>query len=153
MIESTSQGEGQREREKQTPHWAGSLMQGLITGPWDHDLSQRQTLNWLSHPGAPGNPFKPRLLSNTFCPRCGAGMFTTGWDWDLLLWNTCSACLLEGLGGGEYDYGAPTSSQASKEILAAIPGQNQSESHWHGFAPIHCFSSIAFHENSQLWAC
>ena len=21
-------------------------------GPWDHDLSQRQTLNWLSHPGS-----------------------------------------------------------------------------------------------------
>ena len=23
----------------------GSLMQDLIPGPWDHDLSQRQTLN------------------------------------------------------------------------------------------------------------
>ena len=22
-------------------------------GPWDHDLSRSQTLNWLSHPGAP----------------------------------------------------------------------------------------------------
>ena len=27
---------------------------GLIPAPWDHDLSRRQTLNWLSHPGAPG---------------------------------------------------------------------------------------------------
>ena len=36
-----------RKREKQTPHWAQSLMRGSIRG-W------RQTLNWLSHPGAPG---------------------------------------------------------------------------------------------------
>ena len=42
----------EREREKQTPRWAGSPMQGLIPGPWDHDLSQRQMLNRLSHPGA-----------------------------------------------------------------------------------------------------
>ena len=28
-------------------------MQGWIPGPQDHDLGQRQTLNWLSHPGAP----------------------------------------------------------------------------------------------------
>ena len=28
-------------------------MWGLIPGPWDHDLSQRQRLNQLSHPGAP----------------------------------------------------------------------------------------------------
>ena len=46
--------ERQREqREKQTPHWAGSLTQDLIPGIWDPGLSQRQTLSWLSHPGAP----------------------------------------------------------------------------------------------------
>ena len=45
------QGEGQR--EKQTPRWGGSPMRSLIPGPWDHDLSGRQMLNWLSHPGAP----------------------------------------------------------------------------------------------------
>ena len=28
---------------------------GWITGPEDHDLSQRQMLNCLSHPGAPKN--------------------------------------------------------------------------------------------------
>ena len=36
-------GEGQKEREKQTPQWAGSLMWcrwGLIPGPRDHDLSE-----------------------------------------------------------------------------------------------------------------
>ena len=27
--------------------------QALIPGPLDHDLSQRQTLNQLSHPGIP----------------------------------------------------------------------------------------------------
>ena len=32
----------QREREKQTPHWAGGLMWWL--GPWDHDLNWRQTV-------------------------------------------------------------------------------------------------------------
>lgn len=39
----------QREREKQTPHWQRSLMQALIQRPWDHDPSQRQMLNQLSH--------------------------------------------------------------------------------------------------------
>ena len=39
--------------EKETPHWAESLMWGSIPGPWDHDLSQKQTLNPLIHPGAP----------------------------------------------------------------------------------------------------
>ena len=48
-----SWGEGQRERDKQTPHWAGSLKQDSVPGPGDHDLSQRQTLNQLSHPGTP----------------------------------------------------------------------------------------------------
>ena len=30
---------------------AGSLAWGLIPGPWVHNLSQRQTLNPLSHSG------------------------------------------------------------------------------------------------------
>ena len=30
---------------------------GSISGPLDHDLSQSQTLNRLSHPGAPMNTF------------------------------------------------------------------------------------------------
>ena len=48
--ESTS---GERESEKQTPCWAGSLMWDLNPGLWDYDLNQRQVLNWLSHPGIP----------------------------------------------------------------------------------------------------
>ena len=36
---------GQREREKQALHQAGRPMQGSFPGPWDHDLSQKQTLN------------------------------------------------------------------------------------------------------------
>ena len=39
--------EADRERGKQTPHWAGSLMCDSIPGPWDHDLSRRQRLNLL----------------------------------------------------------------------------------------------------------
>ena len=38
----------------QTPCWAGSLIWDSIPGPWDHGLSQRQTLNQLSHPSAQG---------------------------------------------------------------------------------------------------
>ena len=45
------QGEVQKVREKQTPHWAGSLMQGEIPGRWDHEPSWRQLPNKLSHLG------------------------------------------------------------------------------------------------------
>ena len=45
--------EGEGEAGWLAPHWAGSLAQCLIPGPWDHDLNWRQTLNQLSHPGAP----------------------------------------------------------------------------------------------------
>ena len=47
------QGELQRQREKQAPWSAESPMQDSIPGPRDHDLSQRQALNPLSHLGAP----------------------------------------------------------------------------------------------------
>ena len=36
-------------------------MWGSIPGPWDRDLSQRQMLNWLSHPGTPNLDFKSLL--------------------------------------------------------------------------------------------
>ena len=49
--ESMCSEKGQGQMEKQTPCWAGSLMQGLIPELWDHDLTRRQMLNWLSHPG------------------------------------------------------------------------------------------------------
>ena len=38
-------GEGQREGDKQTPHWVWSPMWGSIPGPWDHDLSWNQELD------------------------------------------------------------------------------------------------------------
>jgi len=47
--ENEQGGRAEEEREKQTP----CPMQGWIPGPWDHDPSRRQTLHWLSHPGAP----------------------------------------------------------------------------------------------------
>ena len=43
-----ARGWRERQREKQTPHWAGSPMRGSIPGPRDHDLSPRQTLVWLT---------------------------------------------------------------------------------------------------------
>lgn len=43
----------QREKGKETPHCAGSPMRGSVPGPWDHDLSQRQMLIQVSHPGPP----------------------------------------------------------------------------------------------------
>ena len=36
------------ENVKQTPHWAQSLMQGLIPLFWDHDMSQNQELDSLT---------------------------------------------------------------------------------------------------------
>uniref|UniRef100_M3Z3A5 Uncharacterized protein n=1 Tax=Mustela putorius furo TaxID=9669 RepID=M3Z3A5_MUSPF len=48
----------ERERRKQAPCRAESPMRNSIPGPQDHDLSRRQRLNPLSHPGAPGShPF------------------------------------------------------------------------------------------------
>ena len=46
-----SRDEGQRASKKQTPCWAERSMWDSIPGPSDHDLSRRQKLNWLSHPG------------------------------------------------------------------------------------------------------
>ena len=57
-VREHEQGEWQREREKQTPCWAGSPKWGSIPGPWDHDPSWRQTLNHLSHPGTPSEFYK-----------------------------------------------------------------------------------------------
>ena len=50
-------GEAERERETDPPYppWAKSPIGDLILGPWNHDLSQRQTFNWLSHPSASKN--------------------------------------------------------------------------------------------------
>ena len=52
-VGRSKRGKEQREREKQTSCSVGSLMQDLIPGPWDHNLSQRPMLNPRSHPGAP----------------------------------------------------------------------------------------------------
>nr|XP_054367125.1 E3 ubiquitin-protein transferase RMND5B isoform X6 [Mirounga angustirostris] len=49
-------GREHKQGERQAEGEAGSLlspMRDLIPGTWDHDLSRRQTLNRLSHPGAP----------------------------------------------------------------------------------------------------
>ena len=43
-------------------------MWGLIPGPWDHDPSQRQTVNQLSHPGTPTiGTLKCSLLLRSVC--------------------------------------------------------------------------------------
>ena len=49
--EKESMSSEEEQREKQIPRWAKSPVQGSIPGPWDHDLTWRQMLNWLSHPG------------------------------------------------------------------------------------------------------
>ena len=46
--------EGQRKGRSRLPAEGGSPTQGLVPGPQDHDLSQRQVLNKLSHQGTPG---------------------------------------------------------------------------------------------------
>ena len=60
FIRAHAQGGG-TEREADSTE-QGSLMRGSIPGPWDHVLSWRQKLNWLSHPGTPSmNIFKEKL--------------------------------------------------------------------------------------------
>jgi len=54
VREGTQAGGG--EREKQASRRVESPIRGSIPGTRDHDQSQRQTLNQLSHPGAPKNP-------------------------------------------------------------------------------------------------
>ena len=51
--QSGRQRQRQRQREKQAPCRARSPMWDSIPGRWDHDLSRRQLLNQLSHPGVP----------------------------------------------------------------------------------------------------
>ena len=45
--------ERMNDEERETPYWTGESDAGWIPGPRDHDLSCRQTLTWLSHPGTP----------------------------------------------------------------------------------------------------
>ena len=45
-----ARGRGRDRERSWLPRWSGSLTHDL-TEPWDHDLSQRQMLNLLSHPG------------------------------------------------------------------------------------------------------
>jgi len=52
-MRETAHERGEGQREKQTPCRAGSPMRDSIQGLQDHDLSRRQSLNQLSHPGAP----------------------------------------------------------------------------------------------------
>ena len=61
--------EAGRERRKQAPHWAESLMWTSISGHWDHDLSPRQRLNPLSHPGTPRYLFLIYLLNREHTSR------------------------------------------------------------------------------------
>ena len=96
MTERTrehKEGEVQREREKQTPRWAGSPMWDLIPRPWVHDLSWRQTLNQLSHPGAPEEGLESRrwsLCDSSAISNCGRHFFFThsNGSHTLLTWDT-----------------------------------------------------------------
>ena len=71
-LRETERESMSREREKQTPYWAGSQIQSLISGLWDHDLSWRQAVNQLSHPGAPKN-----LIPDELGASCSATMPST----------------------------------------------------------------------------
>ena len=92
IRESTSRGSS-RQRDKQALHWAGNPTQDPIPEHWDHALSQRQMLNWLSHPDVPGwNSFiffeKTNFILNQWfhdnhkllsklCKRPDSGLVTT----------------------------------------------------------------------------
>ena len=68
---------GERQREKQTPCWVQSLLWGSSPGLRDRDLNWRQTLNWLSHPGAAPVPctsvskHSPAKFPVTWAPSSG----------------------------------------------------------------------------------
>ena len=49
----TSRGRNKRRGRNRLPIEQGTPTWGSIPGPWDHDLSPRQTVNQLSHPGTP----------------------------------------------------------------------------------------------------
>ena len=60
---------------------------GLIPGPWDHDLSWRQLLNWLSYPGAPGISIfeSPNTTTQPWVPcRWKGGCFSVYCCWWVL---------------------------------------------------------------------
>ena len=46
-------GKGQGRKRSRLPAKQGGLTWGSIPGPQDHDLTHRQTLKWLRHPGTP----------------------------------------------------------------------------------------------------
>ena len=71
----------QKEREKQAegkeklaPCRAGSLMWGSSPGPWDHDLSRRQMLTWLSHQGSVSS-FISSLCNRSFSKTLSVWLF------------------------------------------------------------------------------
>ena len=77
FVERTWVGEGHIKRERETERdrepKAGSRLCTVSTEPnaglkltklGDHDLSQSQTLKWLSHPGTPiDKDFKPPIIN------------------------------------------------------------------------------------------
>ena len=86
------------------------LMRSLIPGPWDHDLSQRQTLNQLSHPDAPWETLHYRTQTEGWWRgRCinwlwaltrhliwwALGLICNWWITEFNIWNSwCTVCWL-----------------------------------------------------------
>ena len=68
----SAQEEGRAEGEAGSP-LSRSPMRDSIPGLWDHDLSRRRTLHWLSPQAPQGQASSPRF--------CVAGNQTT-WDWN-----------------------------------------------------------------------
>ena len=95
-------GECQRERgkEKQTPCWSWSPMQGSIPESWDHDLSQRLTLNQWSHLTPVLESFcthRQHLISSTNDALSASVLFLKLWELTQCIWrealgNDCEDC-------------------------------------------------------------
>ena len=85
---STSRGNGrQRERERSMLPEGQGTQHGLHPRTWDHDLSPRQMLNPLSHPGLPHRmvlTFTNDLCLNQICGGLQNGDFLT-WAFHLHL--------------------------------------------------------------------
>ena len=109
------QREGKREREKQTPHWARSPPRGSSQDPdWDHDLSWRQMLNGLSHPGAPQNDSWSHPYPEVTQRLQYVWLYSLGTDLCLLLFVQHSRVVLQQLNR------PPFFCLSSGEIVAAI---------------------------------
>ena len=95
-----AEGAAEGERENQTPHWAGSPTWNSILGPWDHDLSQRQTFNCTTQAPSPHTfnalPFQGFFFFFNFKWICNQFYAYNSSKAGVLIWSTALSFLENG---------------------------------------------------------